>query len=140
MANNGEKAVSKKKARRSKVKELMLEGTHTQEEIAEIIGTSPRTIFRDIQAVKDSFVEEIKDTNKIVGDFLERHKHRYGVLNKLLQEAQEDETKGSRGYILAAIKQMKEEDSEKFKILQSLGAIEQAPEKLEQKIIVKWKE
>ncbi|WP_457556333.1 helix-turn-helix domain-containing protein [Candidatus Pyrohabitans sp.] len=111
--------------RRRKVLELLAQG-YSQVEIAEKLGVHRNTVGRDIKAIGEQLTKDLqRDGSRAIVRFLASFDAAFRRLIKLYDEA---ETVNEKRLIL---KDIREAAEQRVRILQSLGLIAKAPEKIE---------
>ena len=111
--------------RRDKVKTLVLEGLYSKE-ISRTLQVPVRTIERDRQKLREEIVGELakKPLDKVLFEFLMRYDGIYRDARKTYRDTSNDNVK------IGALNLMQKHEEAKIKILQSLGVLEKAAEKV----------
>jgi hypothetical protein len=135
--------------RREKVKILLTLGL-TQLEMADKLGVHKETIFRDVKKIRKEWSQQVSsiDLNELVGQL----RHEANLRKRRLYDTMQDkETKNEQGKTISSIpatpyvkisclKAMREEDRQLVDLLQSVGKIYKAPENINLKASLSWKD
>jgi len=115
------------RVRREQVKNYLAANLSISE-IARKLGVSERTIYDDRTVIFQELAKEIseKRADEIAGDFWNRHRLR----TRYLWEIATDK-RVSTGLRVQALQSLQKEDSAILSILQRMGILEKAPEKIE---------
>lgn len=112
-------------ARREKVKKMLCQ-KGTTKEIAEQLGVHRRTIESDRRAIKKELLQKSRDDcfENVLTDFLLSYDDIYQKAYKMYSETKNDNVR------LGSLKLMAEQERAKIPIMQSLGVIEKAADKV----------
>ena len=123
--------------RRDKVTKLVFEGLSSSE-IAKALGVSHRQIERDRQQIRRFLIKEIREKSLeiVLSDFVLRFDGVYREARALYRKTKNESIK------LGCLNLMERHEEAKIRILQSLGVLEKAAERVEirgRNPIIDWK-
>ena len=112
--------------RRLKIKQLAIEGFSTQE-IARLLKVSLRTIQYDTKKISREIFDDLRkdSVERILAQFLLKYDSIYKEARKTYRETTNDNVK------IGALNLMQKHEEAKIRILQSLGFLDSAPEKIQ---------